>query len=298
MEEGFELQEKLKDPEMSYQLYLNSRSATITDTTKMSKMSFKLNDTLCCPQEYNMYVSLVSAEIPNTMYNTAIVPISFTVDNSNNKVFLGLFYQNTNTITTITLTNGVYQGINGFNSIAFQLSKAYYYSQTINGIIDPVPINLSVIYNPTIQLFTLNSDRNSAYQASIYIQVLGNGGTSGGTYTFLSFPFNTLNVQPYQTSGFVSSTRYLLLASNLNTPNQAVGVSKQSIIDKIPVDVPLFSYIFYKNWLLYRTRISNRHIDTIQLTLLDDQGNEANLNSSNWSCTIQVEYRKINNITH
>ena len=72
--------------------------------------------------------------------------------------------------------------------------------------------------------------------------------------------------------------------------NQAVKVTKAAILDKIIVDVPYNSFLFYKNWQLYRTKITNRHIDTINLQLLDDQGNDIVLNGSNWSCTIQIDY--------
>lgn len=273
-----EIKEPNLQPRYSRQLYLNSRTAsTIIDTTKMSKLSFKLNDTIICPYGFDFYVSLVSAEIPNTIY---------TVDDTNNIIAFGFANATLGTYLpfSVTLQKGKYSGITGLNSIASQLSGNNLYT------LDNTTLTLTVTFNIALNRFSFSYSRN----------------VGGYVYDFaLTYKYPLLGTtvtSARSSSSFIASTypklypTYLLLATNLNTNNQAVNVSKQAILDKIPVVVPANSFMFYKNWLLYRTKITNKHIDTINVSLLDDLGNEVNLNGSNWSFTLQIDIKQIKNM--
>jgi len=56
------------DPAPSRQLYLNTRYANyIVDATKQSQVTFCLNEPIQCPNGYDLYASVLSAEIPNTI---------------------------------------------------------------------------------------------------------------------------------------------------------------------------------------------------------------------------------------
>ena len=57
------------EPQPSRQLYLNSRNASyIVDTVKNSRLTFSLNEPIICPKGHELYASIVSCEIPNTLY--------------------------------------------------------------------------------------------------------------------------------------------------------------------------------------------------------------------------------------
>ena len=45
---------------------------------------------------------------------------------------------------------------------------------------------------------------------------------------------------------------------------------------------------------MYNTRIGNRTLDAINITILDDQGNEVNFNGARTSFTIQIDVVPIN----
>lgn len=276
-----EVREPDLEPRYSRQLYLSSLNASqIRDTTRMSNMSFKLNETIICPPGFDFYVSLVSAEIPNTIY---------TVDNTNNVVVIrirnvtSLLSQN----FTFNIANGNYIGISGLNNLASQIGGALTFTP------DNSVINVSFSWDT----------RRSKFFVNFTNQV----GTNNYSFGFVRPSPASPNIfgaslgVPLTTSGYLYDyprlyPNYLLLATNLSTDNQAVNVSKQAILDKIPVDVPGNRYIFYKNWLLYRSKISNRHIETIDVSLLDDLGNQVNLNGSNWSFTLQIDIKQIKNM--
>lgn len=269
------------EPRYSRQLYLSSRNASqIRDTTQMSNMSFKLNEAIICPQGFDFYVSLVSAEIPNTIY---------TIDDTNNEVVATFRNISTNVTQTYTfkITNGNYSGEAGLNRLASQIGGSL--SFTADGTI----INLSLSWDRTRSKFFVNFTNQvglNSYRLS-FQKPLGTrpnflGIGNGPALSISSYLYDYPRLYP----------NYLLLATNLSTDNQAVNVSKQAILDKIPVDVPANSYIFYKNWLLYRSKISNRHIDTINVSLLDDVGNQVNLNGAHWSFTLQIDIKQIKNM--
>lgn len=269
------------EPRYSRQLYLSSRNASqIRDTNRMSNMSFQLNEAIICPPGFDFYVSLVSAEIPNTIY---------TVDDTNNEVIATLRNISTNVLQAYTfkIINGNYSGEAGLNRLASQIGGSL--SFTADGTI----INLSLSWDRIRSKFFVNFTNQvglNSYRlgfskpSSARPNFVGVG--SGPALSSSSYLYDYPRLYP----------NYLLLATNLSTDNQAVNVSKQAILDKIPVDVPANRYIFYKNWLLYRSKISNRHIDTINVSLLDDLGNEVNLNGANWSFTLQIDIKQIKNM--
>lgn len=121
------------------------------------------------------------------------------------------------------------------------------------------------------------------------------------TLTIPRFPAVGINTQLVSTTFPVFapdfpkiSPTYLLVATNLSTANQALRVSQKAILDKIILDQPVNTIQIYKNFLMYNTRIGNRTLDAINITILDDQGNEVNFNGARTSFTIQIDVVPIN----
>jgi hypothetical protein len=121
------------------------------------------------------------------------------------------------------------------------------------------------------------------------------------TLTIPRFPAVGINTQLVSTTFPVFapdfpkiSPTYLLVATNLSTANQALSVSQKAILDKIILDQPVNTIQIYKNFLMYNTRIGNRTLDAINITILDDQGNEVNFNGARTSFTIQIDVVPIN----
>ena len=86
---------------------------------------------------------------------------------------------------------------------------------------------------------------------------------------------------------------YILIGSNLNSYNQAVGQSLIPALAKITIDVPFNSWIYFRNWFLYTTRITNREIFNLEITLYDEFGQLLNLNSGHFSFTIQIDTKQM-----
>ena len=83
---------------------------------------------------------------------------------------------------------------------------------------------------------------------------------------------------------------YVIIGSNLQSKNQAVGETKVSTLAKIVVDVPYNSFIFYRNFYGYSNFISNREIFSVELTMLDEAGAVVNMQGAPWSITLQIDF--------
>ena len=291
------------DPQPSRQLYLNSRNASVTtDTTKMSQMTFSLNEPIICPRGYELYGAVVSMEVPNTL---------FTVDTSTvftfNFVKSGTTYPLTFTTASSVLTapapantnlvipTGNYSGSTAPATLATYLSKTAIAIPGAGG--DTATFTTTFNTNQSRFIITFYTSANS------YTLNISTSGTANSGALVLGFTNNTSFGPAGNTSGTAtvcySNTlprffpNYLLIGTNLNTYNQAVGQSKISSLAKIVIDQPYNTYIYYRNWFLYSTRLTNREIGSIEVTLYDEYGNIVNMNGANWSVTIQIDTRKM-----
>lgn len=291
------------EPSPSRQLYLNSRNASyIVDSTKMSRMTFSLNEPLVCPKNYELYASIVSCEIPNTLFtvetSSTFVFNFFKSGTVANGIMTGGTLAGTITFTAapavatvpapantnLVIPIGNYSGSTAPATLATYLSKTTY-------TFDATTITFVTSYSTATSRFQIAwSSAANVYGLQITNAILGFSSTSvlcpTGTGT-------TLNTPQVATTVPRLFPNYLLIATNLNTYNQAVGQSKISALGKIVIDVPFNSWIYFRNWFLYSTRITNREIGNIELSLYDEFGNEANLNGANFSITLQIDTKRM-----
>ena len=184
-----------------------------------------------------------------------------------------------------------------------------YFIRTLAILQRPHQVSLSELTNP----FSIATGSMDATLVSSPPQFITNYDTSRSRFSFRITPNDnyTLKIPRFAAVGIntqlVSTTfpvfapdfpkispTYLLVATNLSTPNQALRVSQKSILDKIILDQPVNTIQIYKNFLMYNTRIGNRTLDAINITILDDQGNEVNFNGARTSFTIQIDVVPIN----
>ena len=87
------------------------------------------------------------------------------------------------------------------------------------------------------------------------------------------------------------NTLSFIVGTNLSTQHQSTA-TKCNILGKVPITSPSNSYIFYTNYHQFKTRVFNSTIENIDIKLFDDSGNLLNLQGSNFSITIQVDFVK------
>ena len=194
------------DQSTSRQVYLTSRTAnTITDSTKMSQMTFCLTEPIKAPDGYDLYCSLVDAQIPNTI-QTVDANTTFVL----NFYSASLGYTFTETITTSptiagTSTNtvvqtGNYSGTTGPASLATQLSKVY------------SPTSVNTIYN---------SDYVASSASGTNILVLSLGPVLvGETITFTNAGITA--------AGLAVNTKYFIISQSGGSANINITVSLTS----------------------------------------------------------------------
>jgi hypothetical protein len=276
------------EPQPSRQLYLNSRNASyVQDPTRNSRLSFNLNEPIVCPKGHEFYASIVSAEIPNTLYS--INPGDTIVFNWYKSGALA--GSTTFTCATTVATNpapananlvipaGNYSGTTNSTVLATYLSKT-----TL--AFDATTITFTTTYDTATSRFRIAwTSAANTYSLAINSVLLG---------------FNIANTSATAlATPIVASTlprlfpNYILIGSNLNSYNQAVGQSLIPALAKITIDVPFNSWIYFRNWFLYTTRITNREIFNLEITLYDEFGQLLNLNSGHFSFTIQIDTKQM-----
>ena len=357
------------DPAPSRQLYLNTRYANyVVDNTKQSQVTFCLNEPIQCPNGYDLYASVLSAEIPNTIT---------TVDTSTTFVFsfscpsLAISNQTVTLTTSSTIPwtaynlivpTGNYSGQSGTTinaaTLAGYLSKKFIINTpiintyattvtsstilmnsgiwTVNDIVvftnagvsaagltantqyyvitvaSATTLTLSTTFGGSAITLTATTLTSTTGACSLYDELnfvttwnpnqnrfnFSWSSYYGGTYTMTcNSPILGLNASgvssPYSPTLVPKLfPNYLLIGTNLNCYNQAVGQSKLACLSKVVLSVPYGTWIYMYNNFLYPLRISNREIGSIEVVLYDEYGNVANMNGANWSITIQIDIKR------
>ena len=85
--------------------------------------------------------------------------------------------------------------------------------------------------------------------------------------------------------------KYLLVRSNLKYNNQYLT---GRYLGKIPVNVATGYYINYVNLTNYKNPTSDKNITYMEISIHNEDGTDVSLgNGSDWSATIQIDFRKI-----
>ena len=267
---------------LSRQLYCNTRGAsTITDATKKSRVTFNLNEPIIVPAETDMYVSVISAEIPMSIYT---VDTNYALTFTFNKAFSLITYSYTITASTtapastnLFVTPGNYSGDTNAAAFAAQLNgKAF---TTPGGDV----ITLTVLYTPS-------STTNSKFTISW---------TSANAYTYgLTLTSPKMGITVYNMVSPVSSNdvprltpSYFMIASNFSTHNQNLYGFSPNVLAKIPIGAAFGQIQTYTNYTQYTTRVADKTISSVELVILDDLNNEVNLQTYDWSCTLQLDFK-------
>ena len=199
------------------------------------------------------------------------------------------------------LTNGNYSSsvynTNNPTSLATQMSKLFTFINDGSS----ATIQMVIYYSIAQSKFLINWYPNGGY-FTLYLNNLIFGANNQTFYQLQSTSALTTNVNQNATNQLFTNLTmcnsipkffppYIILGSNMQCRNQAVGETKVATLAKVIVDVPYNSFIFYRNFYGYSNMISNRELFTLEITLYDETGVPVNMQGASWSCTLQIDFQ-------
>lgn len=340
----------------SYQITLNSRTASLQDNQKRSVMNIQLGrDAVPIPKFMQCSVSVISAEILNNIYS--IDAYTFKSVYMTNPLYSVTATTTTGRLTfspteyasfaSFPLNTGViFTGANVLSVTNNQLQTSF---QCYIKTFFPTTYQILVSYTSggaTITGFTANSAVTSFFMnigtPILPVQYLTNLIIPAGNYTpatlatALTSNLKTIDATLYGSSGtgkivcavnanniltFTGSNVSLYFnkqvpcvgfynTSTIPTTNiittcssppflqqkylqigSSFRTSRNQALCKIPVNASFGSYILYNPQVPFPVNINDDFINTFQISLLDENGQPVNNNYSDWSVTLQLDFK-------
>ena len=245
---------------------LNSKYANQLNGSLLSNVVFGFTGLLQDESNIiNTFITVSNAQIPVSFYT--ITSTNNTIDYTQPQIGLDL---------TFTIPVGNYNSTslisalrNGFqNLLALSINK-------LNG-------KLSFFFDTNTVIESTSSMKD--------ILGIENDFTCGANITsVLPFPLNLLGVKKISIkSNSLAITSY-----------SSVNFSTSNTLTTIPVDQPAFNMISYVNQSDLNTNILQaRTLNTIDITLVDENGNFLDFNNCDWSMTITLSIHRNENISY
>lgn len=256
--------------ETSLQVYLNSTEAKEIYNNNTGECLFYL-PTIEIDSQSQLHLCVKDLVIPYTFYN---------VNYNNNK--LDFIYEGSTSMHTAHMQLGNYN----INTFMTMLKNAMTYVTISEYGAITSHDNFTITYDSTVNKLSFQ-DKNFM------------------NYTFLSTStcfslIGFLNKNYSSEHGYLKSSMCVNLNSiqcihvemNFNTNNiSSCDLNNRNIVCSIPVDVPPYGIIIYKNNNFFINTYRNT-LSEIQVTLLDQNGNTIYLNNAQWSMTLQLDVYK------
>jgi hypothetical protein len=167
---------------------------------------------------------------------------------------------------TITLTHGNY------NANTFMT-----YLQTV------LPTNMTISFNTSTGIFSFTySTSFSILSTTTCFKLIG--GVANTTYSSSSNVINMPNPANFLGTKNVYINVPNIILDNYNTESQTYNT-----LLCIAVNVAPYGVIFYDNRTSSKNMIKGTKDDSIDLQILDDDNNEIDFNSIEWSITLEIE---------
>jgi hypothetical protein len=201
------------------------------------------------------------------------MPVSYYLINDTNDV---LYYNYNSVDSFINLTKGNYNG----SSLITEL-KARFLSEglTVTIVLSQVSGKLDFKFSNIITNVTFLYS-----QSKNLMDILGFTQNITGAAFTAPLPLNLLGV-----------LKINICSQNLRTTNNFTSSDALSnnIIQTVAVDMPSWHQLTYVSKTSHAGRMATNYLDNIDIQLYDDAGNFLELNSINWSCTIQLKVFRV-----
>lgn len=201
------------------------------------------------------------------------MPVSYYLINDTNDV---LYYNYNSVDSFINLTQGNYNG----SSLITEL-KAKFLSEglTVTIVLSQVSGKLDFKFSNIITNVTFLYS-----QSKNLMDILGFTQNITGAAFTAPLPLNLLGV-----------LKINICSQNLRTTNNFTSSNALSnnIIQTVAVDMPSWHQLTYVSKTSHAGRMATNYLDNIDIQLYDDAGNFLELNSINWSMTIQLKVFRV-----
>lgn len=244
---------------------LNSKYATQLNGTLLSKVVFGFTGLLQDEKNIiNTFITVSNAQIPVSFYTITSINNTITYIDLGVTNFFSIPIGNYNSTSLISAL------ITGFGSIITSITI-----NKLNG-------KLTFLFNTNTVLQGISSIKD----------VLGfksNVDCYANVSTTLPYPLNLLGVK-----------KISIKSDNLAiTAYSSVNFSTSNTLTTIPVDQPPFNMISYFNQSDLNTNILQaRTLNTIDISLVDENNNYIDFNNCDWSMTLTLSVHRNNDITY
>jgi hypothetical protein len=242
-----------------------------------SNLLFELNGlTAEIPNHKQIGLRLMQASFPNVFSN---------IKETNNKLAILVTHNENRQQTTIIIPTGEYTAATLTSLL--QSSFTNYFSSFFTGIV----FQFTVSQTTGILTILCNLSFSIIYDENTPFYVLGLPLTDDQEYPLQSTIANGL----YQISGtnicnFLGVTNILIASNIFRTMNIDVA-NGYGFLANVPVTSPMFGMIFYTNASEKCYTFPDRsYIDTIDISLRDQNGNLLNFQRFNWSIILEIQF--------
>jgi len=249
--------------------YTESKQYIIT--SKASKNVTLLNGTM--KSHIDCFIpNLINNNNKSLLYHTANIchleiPYSFYVINyTNNKLIV-------NNITIVV-------PVGNYNALSLL--------EIVNELFSEYGLtNFTLSFNSTNGKYTLTA--NVSFSISSLSTISSVLGLDEYTYNGIFDTSTSKYVLEMPYLANTSGSKNIFIRTNIITSNLNVVNKDPNIIKSIPVDVPPFGIIQYKNYQGTETLVKNREMNNLEIELLDDNGNYINFNNVEWAICLEIK---------
>lgn len=178
--------------------------------------------------------------------------------------------------------------INEYNNLlSLSTGNIYidYGNYNVNSIISylktKLPTNMNISLNSSNGVLSLTYNQPfQIYDTTTIYKIFGlqnKNYTSINNAIIFDYPCNFLG------------TKNLYIKSNILLDNFNTTTKDYITLSNIPVSVEPFSIILYNNYSNSKHIIKNKNLDNIEIKIYDDNNNLIDMNSIDWSITIEIE---------
>ena len=289
----------------SFQIYLNSKYSSTQNNGLMMSDNDYIMPLIEIPSEYQIYISVQSAMLPYSFYN---------IDTYNNVINVK-WWPITDYNEEITLAGNYILTIPIGNYNSLQLAS--YITNTVlgpSGQQTTAGVNdIICTYNIITNRFDFKSTQWAFmfdYKTSTALGFLGFpvfiDKITTPTISYKSITTSYVIIQHLenitQNTAYLSSTtqinlstkQVLYISSNLSTGNilmtsQNMLINNKNVLACIPITSPPYSTISYVNTNNFSVNLYSNILSTINIKILDVNGNPVNFNNQNYSMTLQLD---------
>lgn len=232
-------------------IFLNSRNALINDAH--SHATFKLNETILCPQGIDMYIALVSATMPCSAYNIT------TLNNT-------LIYSVNDVSKTITITPR--------NVSAIDLETL------LNQLFTDEGDAIIATFNRQTLRYTFTSTTPFAIIGGTLLDTIG-------IQTAVTPSLTVIGYKPCDLSG----TTAVYIRSNVRASTISTDNNMQTVLARVPMINRFGGLVnFYASSLIW-VRLTEKRINSFDIILTDEDNDEIDFNGLHWTLEFLIDFR-------